>query len=136
MNADQVGIVAATWQSVSADSRPLAREFYEELFNRSPSLSHLFAEDMSEQERRLTIALNAVVKNLASGRDVGADLRALGRRHAKYGVETKDYSVVGEAFLHALQQRLGVAFTGEVKSAWASAYELIAGEMKRGAEEL
>jgi hemoglobin-like flavoprotein len=133
MTADQVKIIGTTWQSVSARRQSFARVFYEELFNQSPSLRKLFGDDMSDQERKLTAALDAIVKDLTAGRDIAADLRALGKRHVGYGVTAIDYIVVGEAFVATLQQILGAAFSAEAQSAWTSAYGLIAAEMKGGA---
>jgi hemoglobin-like flavoprotein len=60
----------------------------------------------------------------------------LGRRHVKYGVKDKHYDTVGAALLWTLEQGLGDAFTPDVKSAWASAYGVLAGTMKDAAAKV
>jgi nitric oxide dioxygenase len=56
-------------------------------------------------------------------------VRALGRRHAGYGVAPADYETVGVALLATLEKGLGDAFTPEVRDAWAACIALVATEM-------
>jgi hemoglobin-like flavoprotein len=60
-------------------------------------------------------------------------VRDLGRRHAEYGVQTKDYNTVGAALLWTLEQGLTQQFTPEVKEAWTAAYTILATTMQQGA---
>jgi len=39
------------------------------------------------------------------------------------------YAIVGDTLLWTLQQGLGDAFTGEVKNAWATTYDLLSRTM-------
>ena len=61
-------------------------------------------------------------------------VKALGRKHAGYGVEEEDYETVGGALLWTLAEGLGAAFTPEVKAAWTAVYELLAATMLEGAK--
>jgi nitric oxide dioxygenase len=61
-------------------------------------------------------------------------VRALGRRHAHYGVESEHYATVGSALVWTLQQGLGAAFTPALRSAWLEAYDLLAWTMMTAAE--
>ena len=59
-------------------------------------------------------------------------LRQLGKRHAAYGVETKDFGTVEDALLFALEHALIDVFTPEVKAAWQAAYGLLSSTMLEG----
>jgi hemoglobin-like flavoprotein len=50
-----------------------------------------------------------------------------------YGVQPAHYDSVGVALLWTLEQGLGPAFTAELRTAWASAYQLLADAMKQAA---
>ena len=58
------------------------------------------------------------------------DLRALARRHDRYGVREEHYASVGAALLWTLEQGLGPDFTPEVQEAWATAYGLLSSAMR------
>jgi hemoglobin-like flavoprotein len=59
-------------------------------------------------------------------------LKALGLRHAGYGVVDAHYETVGEALLWTLEQRLGESFTPDMAEAWSAAYGLLAQAMQSG----
>jgi nitric oxide dioxygenase len=63
-------------------------------------------------------------------------VRALGKRHAGYGVQYEHFAVVGEAFLWTFEQAFGPACTPDLKSAWTEAYLLLAGVMQEAMREL
>jgi hemoglobin-like flavoprotein len=60
----------------------------------------------------------------------------LGRRHAGYGVNKRDYETVGEALLWTLEQGLGPGFTPEIKEAWTTLYRLVADTMCIGGNDI
>ena len=57
-------------------------------------------------------------------------VQSLGQRHMGYGVHSHHYETVGNALLWTLDKGLGEAFTPEVRSAWTSAYLLLANVMQ------
>jgi hemoglobin-like flavoprotein len=59
--------------------------------------------------------------------------RALGARHAGYGVRAADYRTVGDALLAALAAVLGDSFDAPTREAWDIAYNLVAETMLEGA---
>ena len=59
--------------------------------------------------------------------------RALGARHAGYGVRAADYQTVGDALHDALAAVLGDGFDGPTCQAWVLAYNLMAETMLEGA---
>jgi hemoglobin-like flavoprotein len=82
-------------------------------------------------ERRAALA--AAVSRLDRPAALAPALGALGRRHAGYGVRDGHYEVVGAALLATLEDRLGPRFDAEVRAAWTTCYELVAGAMRAGA---
>jgi hemoglobin-like flavoprotein len=59
--------------------------------------------------------------------------RALGARHAGYGVRAAHYQTLGDALLAALAAALGDDFDAPTREAWALAYNLVAETMLEGA---
>jgi nitric oxide dioxygenase len=103
--------------------------FYERLFAIDPSTRPLFRGDMKSQGAKLMAAIAAVVKSLDRIETMLDDLRALARRHDRYGVQEAHYASVGAALLWTLEQGLGFDFTPEVQEAWATAYGLLSSAM-------
>jgi len=50
------------------------------------------------------------------------ELRALGRKHATYGVGATHYDVAGRALVDTLAAALGAGFTPELRRAWTEVY--------------
>jgi nitric oxide dioxygenase len=84
---------------------------------------------MKSQGAKLMAAIAAVVKSLDRIETMLDDLRALARRHDRYGVQEAHYASVGAALLWTLEQGLGFDFTPEVRDAWATAYGLLSSAM-------
>jgi nitric oxide dioxygenase len=106
------------------------------LFVISPKLRELFPADLSQQKRKLMQMIAAAVAGLTNLDKLVPAVKALGARHAGYGVTVADYAVVGEALLWTLEQGLGEEFKPEVRSAWANVYDLLAATMQAGAAEV
>jgi nitric oxide dioxygenase len=84
---------------------------------------------MKTQGAKLMAAIAAVVKALDRIETMLDDLRALARRHDRYGVQETHYVSVGTALLWTLEQRLGPDFTPDLRAAWAAAYRLLSDAM-------
>jgi len=135
MTPEQIQTVRNTFAKVAAMKDEAAALFYRRLFELDPSLRPLFKVDMAGQGARLMTALAGVVGSLDQLERVLPALRALGRRHAAYGVRTEHYATVGEALIWTLEQGLGAAFTREARRAWVDAYGRLAWTMITAAEE-
>ena len=132
MTPDQILLVRASWPTLAANSEALTTSFYAHLFELDDSAARLFAGvDMTAQRTKLAQALAAVIHALDNTDRLLPAIAALGKRHAHYGVESRHFDSVGEALLAALADVLGDAFTGDVRTAWADAYALIASVMRR-----
>lgn len=137
MSPDQKKIVQETWRQVVPIADTASTLFYERLFEIDPEVRALFGGvDMAGQRKKLIHALALVVGAIDRIEDFVPDLKALGRRHAAYGVTDRHYETVGAALLWTLEKGLGAAWTPDAKAAWTAAYGFIAEVMRHGAAEL
>jgi hemoglobin-like flavoprotein len=114
LTANDIALVRASFAKVLPIKDAAADLFYNRLFEIAPQLRAMFPSD-----------LKTLVPHV----------KALGARHAGYGVTVTHYSIVGEALMWTLERGLGGAFTPEVRSAWAKVYGILAGTMQTGAIE-
>ena len=134
MNSEQIELVRTSFAKVAPIADQAATIFYEELFERDPSLRGLFPEDMAEQRRKLMTMLGMAVNGLNDWDGLRRIVADLGARHAGYGVQPEYYPAVGAALLATLSLGLGEDFTTEVKQAWSSVYAALSGAMIEAAE--
>jgi hemoglobin-like flavoprotein len=104
--------------------------FYDRLFVLDPSLRPMFAEDLTEQSKKLMHVLAVATNGLNRPDTLVPIVESLGARHVAYGVKDEHYDTVGQALIWTLEKGLAESFTPEVRSAWLSAYTLLAGIMK------
>jgi len=132
MTPDQILLVRSTWPLAAAVPDALTTIFYEHLFEIDQSAARLFGHvDMPSQRQKLAQSLAVVVHAVDDPDRLLPALAALGKRHAHYGVEDRQFDSVGDALLWALSDALGEAFTPEVREAWAQAYAVVASVMRR-----
>ena len=134
MNAKQIELVQASWRQVMPIADDAAALFYTRLFYLDPALKPMFRGDMEEQGRKLMSMINFAVNSLTRLEALLPGLRALGQRHAGYGVRDEHYATVGTALVWTLEKGLGAAFTSETKQAWIAAYTVLADTMKAAAQ--
>jgi hemoglobin-like flavoprotein len=133
MTPTQIKLVQNSWEKIVPIEPHAAALFYNRLFTTDPRLQDLFKGDLSEQKRKLMAMIGVAVNGLTRLEALLPAVRDLGRRHAGYGVQAKDYGTVGSALLWTLEQGLGPAFTPETKEAWTAAYSVLATTMQQGA---
>ena len=133
MSPREIQIVKESWQQVQPLGDGVAELFYDRLFALDPSLRAMFRNDMKVQGRMLTSVIGMAVSKLDFPGALLPALRAMGRRHASYGVEDRHYPIVGAALLDTLAEGLQESFTPEMKAAWAATYKVLADAMKAGA---
>jgi len=136
MNHKQIELVQSSFGQVLTIADAAAALFYKRLFELDPSLRPMFRGDLREQGKKLMDMIRTVVVNLRTLDRIVPGVRALGSRHANYGVRDEHYDTVGAALLWTLGQGLGEAFTDEVRDAWIAAYTLLATTMKEAAAEV
>src|SRR5438874_12733223 len=135
MKSSQITLVQSTFDRILPISDVAARIFYDRLFHLDPSLRRLFNGDLRMQGKKLMDAVSIIVGNLNRPDRIVPGIRALGRRHAAYGVQERHYETFGDALIWTIEHGLGDAFTPDVRSAWAAVYDLLAETMKEAANE-
>ena len=133
MTPQRIAAVRSSFAGVMPIADQAAALFYDHLFAADPSLRRLFRSDLAHQGERLMSMIGAAVGLLDQPARLMLVLRALGQRHADYGVLPSHYATVGAALLRTLRDGLGDAFTPEVEQAWAAMYALVAREMQAAA---
>ena len=133
MTPEQITLVQSSFQRLGPQLPAMATRFYQELFTRDPALRPLFTTPMAEQEARFAAKLGEIVRVMPRLDELLTHTRALGARHAAYGVRAADYQTVGDALLAALAAVLGDSFDAPAREAWALAYNLVAETMLDGA---
>jgi hemoglobin-like flavoprotein len=136
MNPAHVDAVQRSFAQIAPIAPQAAALFYVNLFEVDPSLRSLFQGDMQRQGERLMSMLGAAVKMLDKPGTLLPTLRALGARHAGYGVASGHYASVGTALLTTLEQGLGEAWTADVAQAWQAVYAVIRDTMLEGTTQL
>ncbi len=135
MTPRQIELVQTSFSQVVPIAGTAADLFYDRLFEIAPQLRAMFPSDLDEQKKKLMAMLGTVVSGLSRLDKLIPSVRALGRRHAGYGVKPQHFTPVGAALLWTLEQGLGEAFTPEVKDAWATAYIVLSTTMIEAANE-
>jgi len=130
---EQITLVQASFARLGPELPALATRFYQELFGRKPALRALFTTDQAVQEVRFAEKLAEIVQSMPRLGELLGHTRALGARHAGYGVRAADYRTVGDALLAALAAVLGDSFDEPAREAWEIAYNLVAETMLEGA---
>jgi hemoglobin-like flavoprotein len=136
MSPDQKQIVQSTWEQVVPMADAAADMFYDRLFKIDTTTRKLFkATDMADQRKKLVRVMSSAIRGLDNIDALASSLEDLGRRHVGYGVTDEHYDSVGVALMWTLEQGLGRAWTPTVASAWADAYALLSGVMRRAARD-
>ncbi len=135
MTPHQIKLVQSSFAHVAPISTIAADLFYGRLFEIAPQLRRMFPQDLSEQKKKLMTMLGGVVNGLGRLDTLMPAVRALGKRHAGYGVYDEHFAPVGAALLWTLEQGLGDGFTSEVKQAWETVYGVLSQAMKDAANE-
>ena len=130
MTPAAIELVRRSWRA--ADTRAVVASFYATLFAADRGVEALFLGDPAALRRKFDDTLSAIVEHLDDPRAVGAEVRALGARHAGYGVQPRHYALVEDALVTALREHLGARFDTATEAAWREAYAALAGGMLDG----
>jgi len=133
LSEEQIRLVREGFSRVAEIPDQTAAVFYQRLFTKAPSVKPMFSGDMSEQGRKLMMAIGLLVRGLDDLAKVRPVLLALGSRHTGYGVLDHHYDMVGAALIWTLQQGLGELFGEREQEAWTVLYGLVAATMREGA---
>lgn len=129
MTPHQIALVQSSFAKVAPIAATAADLFYGRLFEIAPEVRAMFPDDLTDQKKKLMAMLGTAVGALTRLDQLLPAVRALGERHAGYGVKAAHFAPVGAALLWTLEKGLGPDFTPETKAAWTEAYTALAGVM-------
>lgn len=133
LESDPVFLVQSTFEIIAPKADAFSMDFYRRLFALHPEIEHLFARtDMATMRLMLMRMIGVTVRGLHNLPKILPDLRALGMRHAGYGVREEHFDFVEDALLHALGVHLGEAFRSDVRQGWRDVLGLIRRAMLSG----
>ena len=135
MTPEQVHLIRKSFAELSRHEHIAALVFYRRLFEIDPNLRRLFKGDIEEQSKKLLEMLAVLIAMLERPLGLELELKAMGLRHAGYGVKDEHYAMVGRALLDMLAETLDRGFTPEVREAWTALYGAVESLMKLGAAE-
>jgi hemoglobin-like flavoprotein len=133
MTPEQITLVQSSFERLGPQLPGMATRFYQELFSRDPAVRPLFTTPLAQQEAKFADKLTEIVRAMPRLAELLTHTRALGARHAGYGVRAAHYQTLGDALLAALAAALGDDFDAPTREAWALAYNLVAETMLEGA---
>jgi hemoglobin-like flavoprotein len=132
MTPHQITLVQTSFAKVAPIAGVAADLFYDRLFEIAPDVRRMFPSDLGEQKKKLMAMLGTAVAGLARPEALLPAVRALGQRHAGYGVSAGHFAPVGAALIWTLEQGLGEAFTADVRDAWVEVYGVLSKTMIEG----
>ena len=124
MTPAEIELVRASWRG--ADTAALVERLHALLFAAEPAVESLFLDEPASLRAKFEETLSAIVEGLDDPLEAGRRVRALGERHAGYGVLPRHYELVEEALIDALGETLGGGFDGATERAWRRAYRALA----------
>jgi hemoglobin-like flavoprotein len=130
----QKRLIRHSFGVIAGRSEIVGQLFYARLFVLDADLRTLFRHDMNEQVNKLMRMVALCVSSLEDETLFVTTVEELGARHVAYGVRDEHYVIVGEAFIWAMSEGLGAAYTLEVQAAWTALYDLMAQIAIRGAK--
>ena len=102
MTPEQVHLIRKSFAELSRHEHIAALVFYRRLFEIDPNLQRLFKGDIEEQSKKLLEMLAVLIAMLERPLGLELELKAMGLRHAGYGVKDEHYAMVGRALLDML----------------------------------
>ena len=133
MTPEQITLVQSSFERLGPDLPAVTARFYQEVFERDPSLRPLFPSDMAELRVKFAQKLTEIVDAMPRLDELLSHTRALGARHVGYGVRATDYQTVGDSLIAAIAAVLGEEFDAATREAWILAFNIVAETMLEGA---
>ena len=105
----EIYLVQSSTKLMKKSIDEFANAFYGELFKTNPVVKTLFLSNIKSQARKFAQMFELLVISLNDIEKVIPSLKALGRRHANYGINESHYQIVGGALIRTLKNSLGTA---------------------------
>ncbi len=129
MNDTQILLIKNSWNYLVNTAPDAGEHFYRILFEKAPSVRHLFKPDIKDQSRKLVTMISFIVSKLNSLDEIESQIKGLALRHVQYGAESAHFEAVGEALLGMLELELGSQWNAATKEAWVEVYTILSDAM-------
>lgn len=129
LTARDVELVQRSFAALEPQAAQLVERFYTTLFDKNPKLRALFPSDLGEQKQKLAATLKIAVQGASDLAKLVPALKALGAKHAAYGVTEQHFEQVGGALLVTLADVAGPIWNEDLTLAWTRIYGVIASTM-------
>ncbi len=126
-----IAVLEESYDLLAPKIPEIVDRMYGRLFQVAPRVVKIFEGRDSSRQRRTVQILRESFEDL----DVLVpELRALGERHAEWGVTPKDYAVMGPILIESMASLVDPYWRSEYTTAWAHLFEVVQGIMLEGAE--
>ena len=124
-----IDIVKSTAPMLKKQGQKITIRMYEIMFDKYPEVKTQFdmsAQANGTQPARLATAVYGYATHIDDLEALKAMVDKIAHRHVKVHVLPKQYPIVGECLLQAIQDVLGDAATEQIITAWTEAYQVLA----------
>lgn len=130
------GALLRALAAISEVEDAFTNRFYDLLFEDRPDVRPLFgAHSLSEQEEMMRETLSSLLALDGEQNWLDANLRALGKSHAEYGVTEDMYASFADVMLICAREVLGSSLNPEAESALAFGVRRVSEIMLEGAAQ-
>ncbi|WP_036486636.1 globin domain-containing protein [Myxosarcina sp. GI1] len=125
-----IDIVKSTAPVIKQHGKKITTRMYEIMFDTHPEVKSQFdmaAQTNGTQHAKLATAVYSYATHIDDLESLKAMVDKIAHRHVATHVLPEQYPIVGECLLEAIKHVLGDAATEDVMTAWAEAYQALAG---------
>jgi len=124
MTPDQITLVRSVFEDLARAGLEPVR-VYERLFELHPELRDRFPEDLGGLPRNFWTGLTGLVVRLDDVAGLTAEAAAAAAYHRNMGVNSVEFTYLGEAVDDVIQSTLGAAYTPAHREAFARTWSLV-----------
>jgi nitric oxide dioxygenase len=130
LSTEQITLVKSTIPLLEDTGPQLTEHFYTRMFRDNPELKNVFNlshQHSGKQPVALFNALAAYAKHLDAPANLESAVVRIAHKHTSFNIQPEHYAIVGHHLIATLEELGGPAFSEDIKTAWAAAYEVLAG---------
>ncbi len=131
LNPSHIRLVRDTWAAIGSEDDVLCFLFLEEVSRREPMLRWRFHPDQGLAGAAVFRAMDEVLRALDSESELLAFLEKTGQAHAYHGFWRGDLTTLAQAWVAALQTRLGPELTKARQVAWTQLWQTVSGPLEK-----
>jgi len=129
LSKQEQSILISTYTTVMLHANTITEQFYQNLFEALPEVEPLFTKDMRQQRKMFTEIVRLSISSVDRLNRIEKQLRHLGEKHTAVGIKPEYYPVLRDAWLQAMADDMGDAFTADVRQAWSNLFDIISSMM-------